>query len=327
MIRNVLIKSALTRHPRMQPLVSGEIDTGELEFDWLTPSGEGFRGVSSAVYDLYEYSFSGYLLSVAALGQDARDWVALPVFISRCYDVLDRFVASSSLGGWPDLGGKRIIAPDVGMTAAIWMRIMLRELYGLDEGDLTWINSRQPEQRHTIELGFEYDPAGLSVEQLPAGVSPLQQVAEGSVDAALVMRKKDEPLPEGVRPLAEPVELRDIFNEFSERSGTTPVNHVLIARKSMLEENPGLAAKIVELVEQSKRLAYEQARRSFETLLFFPDAVVADQAARYGDDPYPSGVSANKQMVELLVGQLHREDQIEELLGMDQIFTSELLDT
>lgn len=321
------IRCALARHPRMQPLVAGEIDTGELRFEWMNPPGEGFKGVSSTTYDLYEYSFSGYLLSVAAVGQESRDWVALPVFISRCYDVLNRFVAGSSLQGWSDLGGKRVIAPDVGMTAAIWMRIMLRELYGLNEDSLTWVNSRQAEERHTTELGFEYRPTGLSVEQMPRGDDPMRHLEEGTVDAALIMERSAGGLPEGVRPLADAIELRDIFNEFSMRSGTTPVNHVLIARRSLLEENKALAAQIYELVNQSKQLAYEHARRQFESLLYFPDAVVAEQASRYGEDPYPSGVVANSRMVQLLVGQLLREGQLKAPLSMEQIFETSLLST
>lgn len=323
----MIVRNALTQHPRVQPLVDGTVTAADLEFEWLTPPGGGFRGVSSEIFDLYEYSFSGYLLSIAAVGQEARDWVALPIFLSRCFDVLDRFISTTSISGWADLSGRRVIAPDVGMTAAIWMRVILRELYGIDEQAITWVNSRQAEERHTTELGFEYSPDGLTLEQMPRGADPLALVATGAVDTGLVTRPRDAALPAGVRELADPLTLRAMFNDFARATGATPVNHVVLARRSLLEENPGLATRIYELVEQSKRIAYERARSQLATLLYFPDATIAEQELLYGQDPFPSGVAANQSMVELLLEQLTREGQLHQPLDMASIFTPELLDT
>lgn len=323
----MIIRNALKLHPRVQPLVDGTIAANDVEFEWLAPPSGGFRGVSSEIFDLYEYSFSGYLLSISAMGQQARDWVALPIFLSRCFDVLDRFVSTVEVSGWADLNGRRVIAPDVGMTAAIWMRVILRELYHVDEHAVTWINSRQAEERHTTELGFEYIPEGLMLEQMARGDDPLALVASGAVDAGLVMGPAGVALPVGVRPLADALTLRRMFNDFARTKGATPVNHVVLARRSLLEENPGLARYLYDLIESSKHIAYERARAHLATLLYFPDAVVAEQRDLYGDDPFPSGVDANQKMVELLLEQLVRENQLHNPLDMASIFTSELLAT
>ena len=323
----MLVRNGLGRNPRARPMLEGAVDSADVDFEWIAPPGGGFLGVSSERFDLYEYSFSGYLMSVASVGQEARDWVALPVFISRCFDVLAGLSAREDIEGWADLSGRRVIVPDVGMTAAIWMRVILRELFHIDPGAIRWCNSRQPEERHTIELGFKFEPVGLDIEQMSAGADPIALVAERDADVALTLPGRDANLPAGLRPLADALALRAMFSDLWSATGTTPVNHVLVARKSLLEEHPGLATQLYAMVEQSKALAYDAARRQFESLLFFPGAVIAEQAALFGDDPYPSGVRANRRMVELLMAQLAGEGQLPRSLAMDDIFTTELLDT
>jgi hypothetical protein len=49
---------------------------------------------------------------------------------------------------------------------------------------------------------------------------------------------------------------------------------------------------------QSKELAYERARRSQSAYLYFPGRDFEDQAAVFGNDPYPIGLQAMSRTIE-----------------------------
>lgn len=60
------------------------------------------------------------------------------------------------------LKGKRIAAPDYDMTTALWMKITLKDLYGIEASDNIWYNGRTRELSHGGALGLDQDgPRGV----------------------------------------------------------------------------------------------------------------------------------------------------------------------
>jgi len=322
----VVLRSYLIDHPRAKPLVDGEIDSAGIAWQWLKPPSGGFRGVSSSDADVFEYSLSGYLLDVAHGGQDRHDWVALPTFLSRAYDVVAGLVSRDSLFGWEALKGKRLAVPDVGMTAAIWIRVVLRELYGFEDDAVSWLNIRQPEEMHTEELGIAYGLPGQHVGQVPKGAKPIELVAAGELDATLGLGDPSK-MPANVHRLADAARLRELSLEFTRRSGATLTNHVVLIRRSLLDERPGIDRTIYDLLEASKQRAYEQAREKLATIFVFPDAAIDAEREVFGEDPFPAGIKANRATLDALMSQLLAEGQLEAVLDDAAIFSPNLLAT
>jgi 4,5-dihydroxyphthalate decarboxylase len=322
---DVVIRTFLTNHPRIQPLVDGRVEADGITWEWLQPPGGGFRGVSTQVADVFEYSLSGFLMSVADQGLDAHDWIALPVFLSRATDVVARLLARDDIHGWSDLRGRRVAVPDVGMTAAILVRLVLRELYGIDLAEVAWSNIRQPDEMHTDELGVQYTLPAHQVSQIARGADPVALVGRGEIDVALAGAVGE--LPPNVRPLVDAVELRELLTEFTAKTGVFPINHVVIVRKSLIESHPGLDLRLYELIEEAKRVACRDAIVHLDTALLFGDAARLDQERTFGSDPFPSGLAANEATLHALMDQLVLEGHLGERLHAADFLPDRLVET
>src|SRR5262249_28862645 len=201
-------------------------------------------------------------------------WQALPVFMSKPIGLLINFHAheSAKVRTFADLGGKSLGVPDYGMTAAVWLRIMLRTLYGIQSRDLTWYNGRPASERHGRVLGVDQDPTpGLKLINLErAGeLNELVQRGEVNVGHADSMTVKIEQTP-SVRVFSTPELVMQTVSDLYKARGVTPVNHTLAVKKRVLEEDPGFAKRLYEACEASKQEAYTHARKGAEGYLLIP---------------------------------------------------------
>jgi hypothetical protein len=77
--------------------------------------------------------------------------------------------------------------------------------------------------------------------------------------------------------------------EYYRRTGLFQPNHHVIVQNRILREYPRVALELFDAFQRSKEIAYERARRSAATYLYFPGGDQQEQAAVLGDDRTPSG--------------------------------------
>ena len=78
------------------------------------------------------------------------------MFLSRGHVWPTLYVnTASGITSLADLKGKRIGVPDYDMTAALWFRITLKDLYGIEAKDNIWYNGRTRELSHGGALGLD----------------------------------------------------------------------------------------------------------------------------------------------------------------------------
>ena len=53
---------------------------------------------------------------------------------------------------------------------------------------------------------------------------------------------------------------RSIVEAFHKKTGIVPANHVIVAQRRVLEQQPWLPGEIVRLFSESKRIAYERGK-------------------------------------------------------------------
>ena len=87
-------------------------------------------------FDCCEFSSSEF---ISQLGSGAKSLVAIPVFPSRMFRHGFITVNRSRIKSPKDLEGKRIGVPLYTMTAAVFIRGMLTEQYGVDFSDVEWV--------------------------------------------------------------------------------------------------------------------------------------------------------------------------------------------
>lgn len=311
---------AITPNPRLQPVIDGEVtaDGLQLDIEVCNPAQIHSKVITENTHDVFEFSLSGYLAH-RDHPAPGLEWTALPLFLSRPLLIFNlQSNVASGLTSLADLRGKRVGVPDFGMTAAIWLRILLRHEYGIEPHEIEWVNGRPQGERHTDLLGSCTAPAGVTVAPVIEGMTFSDMLHAGEMQAAFGDRQTAaiKPGPK-IRPLLDPERSRDVFVSFCRNSGVLPTSHAVLVQQRLDKD---IVASLYNLLERSKLRSYENARRAAAAYLLFPDDAFDAQARVFGNDPYPSGLDTNQQMVELLASQMLDEGSISAIPDVRSLF-------
>jgi 4,5-dihydroxyphthalate decarboxylase len=306
---------AFSDNPRVQPLKDGAVKPQSIELNCVTldPSALFQRNLVYDEFDVSEMSISETLLAKERrqqYGGGKWDWSALPVFLSRGHVWDTLYVnAASGINGLADLKGKRIGVPDYDMTAALWFRITLKDLYGIEARDNIWYNGRTKELSHGGALGLDKaGPVGITHHWLSVDQTLDVMLDRGDIDACTAIRQGsrvsagDPTVIDryGGTPIRGNPRLRklledggrEVVYDYYRKTGFFQCNHNVIVQNRILREHPWVALELYHAFQRSKEMAYERARRSQSAYLYFPGTDFQAQAAVLGDDPYPMGLRA-----------------------------------
>jgi 4,5-dihydroxyphthalate decarboxylase len=321
------LKGGHSHNPRLDPLVDGavKIDGVEIEWEFEHPGALFHRQLVENKYDVFEFSIADYfVVSERQANWSHLGWQALPVFMSKPLGLLINFHAHESAGvrTFADLGGKSLGVPDYGMTAAVWLRIMLRTLWNVQATDLTWYNGRPANQRHGRLLGIDQDPTpGLKLINLERDGELNELIQKGEVKVALAdsMSVKVEETP-SVRIFSTPQVVMDAVSQLYKARHVTPVNHTLVVKKSVLAQDPTLARRIYDACVASKQEAYRRANTAAAGYLLFPEMAFEDQAKLIGSDPFPFGMEEGRLILEHIAEQLRIDGLLKDKPDLDRLW-------
>ena len=303
---------AFSDNPRVQPLKDGTVKPQNIDLECITldPSTIFQRNLSYDEFDVSEMSISETLLALERRDGSKWDWSALPVFLSRGH-VWPTLYANTAAGisSLADLKGKRIGVPDYDMTAALWFRIVLKDLYGIEARDNVWYNGRTRELSHDGALGLDQaGPVGVTHHWLTVDQTLDVMLDRGDIDACTAIRQTSRVTAGdptvidryGGTPIDGNPRLRKVLEdngkgvvyEYYRQSGFFQCNHHVIVQNRILKEHPWVARELFTAFQRSKEVAYERARRSQAAYLYFPGTDFREQATVLGDDPYPIGLRA-----------------------------------
>ncbi len=292
------LRAGHSNNPRLQPLRDGTVKATGIDFDWETlgPQQLFHRQLTDNDLDVFEFSISSYMMTRDRDPDRTRwDWVGVPVFLSRAFLALNTYVNThSGMESFADLKGKRFGIPDFQMTAGLWLRAMVADLYSIRPQDVTWFVGRGPDQSHGAAIGLDQEPPADVPIEWNEGLGRLLELLEsGGIDATY---------PDGGAVVTESPNVRKLFPdggrawiaEFVRHSGFTPVNHTLAVQRRIVEKDPWIPEALFEAWEKSKQEAY---RRDRSTGMLFRGDDYDAQAELFGADPYPSGLKANRTML------------------------------
>jgi 4,5-dihydroxyphthalate decarboxylase len=316
------LKVAFHKNPRVQPLVDGAVQLEGYECEWHIGHAANLHlwHLTENACDVFEFSMSNFLITKDKPERSHLRWLAIPMFLMKADMWLEFYVhADSGIRSFADLKGKRVGLPDYQMTAAIWMRIVLRELYGIRPEDISWVNGRPPSQTHGEGVTENRAP-GIELRRLGEGERLDDLLQRGEIDAAFG-DSHSAAVSAGprVQPLAPEIG-RQVFADYYAKTGMTPVNHILLMQERLLEHDPALPMLLYHTFERSKQVAYERARQAAPGYLLFSDVVFAENAARFGPDPFPPGLATNRRMVQTVIDELMSEQLIGKRPEIDSLF-------
>jgi 4,5-dihydroxyphthalate decarboxylase len=283
----IRLTTAVGRYPATEALLDRVTTspTFEPEFADYGPSiVSAFRHmIRESAYDVCELGATAYLPAL----EYGVPQLGLPIFPLRNFGFGSVMINErSGITSPGDLNGKRIAVRTYGVTAVVWVRAMLQELYGVDSSSITWVVN---------------DLEHLAQFQLPSNVEYLEgadlsgMLESGEVAAGIGIYRGKAP---DVVPLLADVEA--VEREWYERTQVLPIHHLIVVRQELLEANPGLAGAIVDAFVDSKQRFL--SRLSSGEPLDEASAVLAKRRELVGPDPVPYGIAANRRAIEALIG-------------------------
>jgi 4,5-dihydroxyphthalate decarboxylase len=338
---------AFSDNPRLDPLKDGTVKPQNLELDFVThePGTLFYRNLVYDEFDASEMSISETLLARERGDGRKWDWSALPVFLSRGHHWPNLYVnAAAGIAGLADIKGKRIGVPDYEMTAALWFRITLKELYGIEAHDNVWFNGRTKALSHAGALGLDREgPRGVEHHFLEVEQTLDRMLDRAEIDACTAIRPQprvtagdatviDRWGGTEVRGNPRLKKLLDddgkgVVFEFYRKTGSFQANHHVIVQNRILRDHPWVALELYDACRRSKEIAYERARRAETTRLYFPGGDFAEQRAAIGDDPYPLGLAAMGRTIERAIRGSLEQGLLKSPLALDDLYFRTTLKT
>ncbi len=352
--KKLKLSIAFSENPRLLPLKEGVVKPEhiELEFETIDPSNLFFRNLSQGMRtDVSEMSISETLLArdrKDMFGKGRWDWTPIPTFLSRGLFWADLYVHNASgIKGLGDLRGKRIGIPDYCMTAALWFRITLKDLYGIEARDNAWYNNRTKALSQGGALGLDSETYGIA-QGVKLSFLPVDQTMDllldrGELDAAfppdtthgvtlgntsIIDRYGGTQMTNNPRIhklLSDSGEA--VIFEFFRKTGCHQPNHHVIIKNEILAEYPWVAMELWDAFKRSKEVAYEQAGKTRSTYLIFEPEYWGKQTAVFGEDPYPLGLRAMRKTVERAIRGSLEQGLIRKPLTVEELYFGTTLDT
>lgn len=283
---------ALGNHAHTRALRDGRVSLPEhrLAFEDVAPISKAFRHmVRGAAYDLSEMAASTYLLARA----QGVPITALPIFLTRGLHH-GAMVRLPGVSGPKGLEG-RAVAVNRGytVTTSVWARAILALEHGVDLASVTWVPTAE---EHVADWST------------PDNVAPPRK----GQDIADFLGQGDIVAATGVSDVAGAVPLIDDFESAAVaalRRGFYPINHLLVAKNSVLNAAPDLPRQVFTAFAEAKRLGAQP----------MPWSAVLD-------DPLPYGLAPNHAMMDLLIRQCAAQGILDRVMRPEAVFASAVAD-
>ena len=342
----IKLKFVSALNPRLTPLLDGTVKPENIELEFLLspPSELFYHNLSHDDFDVSEMSMSECLIVKERNEPGKWKWSGLPVFLSKAFMWFSLSVnTASGIQTGEDFKGKRVAIPDYPMTAALWMRIMFKELFGVRPQDVHWYVGRG-KKSHGALLGLDRRRLpGISLEWLKDDQTMDVMLDKGELDAAfgMVPRSDHEKPPfekvdrYGGTPMEGNPRIRKFFSDggrqivtdYYKKTGLLASNHIIVVQQRILDEHPWIAMELFKALQKAKEVAYQRARAMQGTYLLFEGEDYKKQAELFGPDPYPLGIRQNQKMLEVLFRGSHEEGLTEKQARIEDIFHQSTLDT
>jgi 4,5-dihydroxyphthalate decarboxylase len=309
-------------YDRMLALYTGEVKPDGIDLNFLAiddPRQIFDRMGKNLEFDACEMS-SSEVISRYAAGR--REMVALPVFPSRVFRHGFITVNRDAVKSPKDLEGKRIGTPLYTQTAALFIRGLLKDEYGVDLSSAHWVQgaTNSPESHGNPAAPRPLKP--VSIEQNSSGRSLSELLERGDIQAII-----GSGLPDSLR--SHPDKVQRLFPDFHareldyfRRTRIFPIMHLVAIRRDAYEANPFIATSLYKAMTEAKDIALEKMRDLGALRYMLPGmAVELDEIDKtFGGDPWPYGIEPNRPTLEALVRYMAEQSLIKAPIPVDELF-------
>jgi 4,5-dihydroxyphthalate decarboxylase len=286
--------------------------------------GETFwRQLQHAEYDVSEMSMSAYITLSAR--SDQR-FVAIPVFTSRAFRHGCIFVRSGGKVRVPeDLAGARIGVPQYHMTAALWIRGILSDDYGVGPESVTWVQGGLDTAGYPERIAIDIPPR-IRVEHEQAR-SLSEMLLAGDIDAIIGAEYPRPFIQEDARVVRLFSEHVRVEREYFTRTRCFPIMHCVVVDREIYQRHRWIARNLLAAFDASKRLAEAQMAFPGAPVTMLPWQVDdwADARSLMGVEFWPYGIELNRREIESMCRYSFEQGLADSLMSAESLFASETL--
>jgi 4,5-dihydroxyphthalate decarboxylase len=234
-----VLSAAIANYPGTKRLLEGAVasDRLRLAVEKIAPISKGFAPmVREGRFEVSEMAIATFLMARAY----DKPLVLLPVvLVERAQEAALLCRRDGPVQGPADLAGARIAVRAYSQTTGMWLRGSLAEAHGVRADQQRWTTF---EDAHVPEFR---DPPWVT--RAGPRQDLLGMLRTGAADAAVFGNElPDDP---NLRPVfADPAAAGEAFRA---RHGFLPLNHLVVMRRDVVEDDPSLVAELLRMLAES----------------------------------------------------------------------------
>jgi 4,5-dihydroxyphthalate decarboxylase len=330
MASTTTIRLASRTYDGTLPILRGQIQVPGFDLHITEASDVAgmFAGMFKGHYDVGEMSL-GELIYYTS--RSRAEFIGIPVFPSRMFRHGFIFCRRSSGVDKPgDLSGKSVGFLRWVQTAAIWMRGMLVDEYGVSVSATRWYIASMHHWDDADPSAVVEPRDGSIIHRIESKGSTASERAcralfDGEVDALGVTESQ---LPmllanDGVgRLFADP---RQVEVSYFHKTRILPIMHVVAVRKKLVNEHRDLPEKLFRLYADAKQWA-QHWRRAIPSLVeAWPNHYLSEEEKIFEIDPWAYGLEANRHVLDKFLAYCYAQGVSAKKIAPDELFYSSTL--
>jgi 4,5-dihydroxyphthalate decarboxylase len=323
---NLPLTLACWDYDRTAALADGRVRIDGVDLTYLTLRVEEtfLRMIAHREFDIAEMSLSSYTMS--KFRDDA--FVALPVFPSRVFRHASIYVTGASGIREPkDLIGKRVGVPEYQMTAAVWIRGILADEYGVPVPSVSYFTGGEEQPGRAEKPGLRLPPE-IKVQPIPTDRSLSEMLGSGELDALYTAQAPSTLGKNGL--------VHRLFDDYVaaeqayyRRTQLFPIMHTIVLRRELYERHRWLAVEVYKAFVRAQAIAYENLRHTGVTKTMLPWMPAYAEATRalMGEDFWPYGLEKNQKTLETFLRYHYEQGLAPRRLEPHDLFAPETLES
>jgi 4,5-dihydroxyphthalate decarboxylase len=315
-------------YDRTRALLEERVPVDGIELNYLNLPVEEtfFRMLRHREFDAAELSLSSYTVS---LFKEDRPFVAIPVFPSRFFRHSCIYVnRDAGIREPKDLAGKRVGVPEYQMTAAVWIRGILSDEYGVPVNSVSYFTGGEEEPGRPEKLALSLPP-GIRVQPIGETQTLSRMLEAGNIDALYTARMPST-YGDGrgrVRRLFE--NYSAVERDYYQRTRIFPIMHTVAIRRDVYERHPWVAQCLYKAFVESQREVYRALDDTAALKFMLPwlHEHVSETQQVMGKDFWPYGLKSNEDVLTTFLRYHHEQGLSRRQLEPRDLFAPETFES
>jgi 4,5-dihydroxyphthalate decarboxylase len=280
-----------------------KIEGFDVTLGWKNGAAAYASAFTDLAYDVSVLPLSNFLIAM----DQGHPVVGIPVFIDLFFPQMAiRVNKAAGIKTPKDLEGKKVGVRGFGFNPAVWVRGGLADVYGFDFTKVDWKSAEPNSMSHvdiptlpgvTIKKGtFDF------VADLESGKLDAVMWDRGGVDVTANTANLFED------PLAE-------VQTYFKQTGVFPLNSMLLAKRDVLDANPGLGQAIVDASTKAQSLFFENLADDTGYM-----GMPVKWLRENGMMPYRNGIANNRTALETIIRYANEQGLISKRPAVEDLF-------